>query len=90
MKLNEYVKALLFAFLITAVFYISCSFLKSNHNAYAIGFIFGLSFTLNFQKQAKSSKAALSLGKYVKEWTAREIRRVGLFAPHQDETNHKK
>lgn len=90
MKLKEYVKALLFAFLITAIFYISCSLLKSNHNAYAIGFIFGLSFTLIFQKQAKSSKAAELLNKHVKEWTACESRRGGLFAPHQDETNHKK
>nr|WP_241261992.1 hypothetical protein [Acinetobacter baumannii] len=82
--MKEYVKALLFAFLITAIFYISCSFLKSNHNAYAIGFIFGLSFTLIFQKQAKSSKVADLLGKQTKYWMASESRRGGLFAPDHD------
>ncbi|MDC5144991.1 hypothetical protein OHW32_17690 [Acinetobacter baumannii] len=87
--MKNYFRAFLFAFLITAIFYISCSFLKSNHNAYAIGFVFGLSFALIFQKQAKSSKAAVLIEKQTKDWTACESRRGGLFAPHQDETIHK-
>ncbi|MEW0951684.1 hypothetical protein [Acinetobacter baumannii] len=82
--MKRYFRAFLFAFLITAVFYISLSLIKSNHVAYATGFVFGLALTLIFQKESKSSKAAELLNKHVKEWAIRESRRAGLFAPDQD------
>ncbi|MDA3592734.1 hypothetical protein [Acinetobacter baumannii] len=82
--MKRYFRAFLFAFLITAVFYISLSLIKSNHIAYATGFVFGLSFTLIFQKESKSSKAAELLNRHVKEWAVRESRRAGLLAPDQN------
>ncbi|MHC3101552.1 hypothetical protein ACWPOP_04010 [Acinetobacter nosocomialis] len=82
--MKRYFRAFLFAFLITAVFYISLSLIKSNHIAYATGFVFGLALTLIFQKESKSSKAAELLNKHVKEWAVRESRRGGLFAPDQN------
>ncbi|MCG6624881.1 hypothetical protein KTI94_06815 [Acinetobacter baumannii] len=84
---KKYLMTFLLALLITAVFYISLSLIKSNHIEYATGFVFGLSFTLIFQKQSKSSKVADLIDKQVKEWAARESRRGGLFAPNQDTTN---
>ncbi|EHU1449948.1 hypothetical protein AW863_RS19520 [Acinetobacter baumannii] len=85
--MKRYFIAFLFAFLITAVFYISLSLIKSNHIAYATGFVFGLSFTLIFKKQSKSSKAAELLNKHVKEWAVRESRCGVLFAPDHDTTS---
>ncbi|HCD9545443.1 TPA: hypothetical protein NES15_001293 [Acinetobacter baumannii] len=82
--MKRYFRAFLFAFLITAVFYISLSLIKSNHIAYATGFVFCLALTLIFKKQSKSSKAAELLNKHVKEWAVRESRRAGLLAPDQD------
>ncbi|AVO91317.1 hypothetical protein AWU49_0207815 [Acinetobacter baumannii] len=82
--MKRYFIAFLFAFLITAVFYISLSLIKSNHIAYATGFVFGLALTLIFQKESKSSKAAELLNKHVKEWAVRESRWAGLLAPDQD------
>ncbi len=82
--MKRYFIAFLFAFLITAVFYISLSLIKSNHIAYATGFVFGLSFTLIFKKQSKSTKIADLMDKQLKEWGVRESRRAGLFAPDQD------
>ncbi|WP_406627690.1 hypothetical protein [Acinetobacter baumannii] len=82
--MKRYFMAFLFAFLITAVFYISLSLIKSNHIAYATGFVFGLSFTLIFKKQSKSTKIADLMDKQLKEWGVRESRRAGLLAPDQD------
>ncbi|HGH3636707.1 TPA: hypothetical protein ACJK7C_003425 [Acinetobacter baumannii] len=82
--MKKYLMTFLLALLITAVFYISLSLIKSNHIEYATGFVFGLSFTLIFQKQSKSSKVADLIGKQVKEWAVRESRRGGLFAPDQN------
>lgn len=53
--------------------------IKSNHIAYATGFVFGLALTLIFQKESKSSKAAELLNKHVKEWAVRESRRGGVI-----------
>ncbi|HHU5610150.1 hypothetical protein [Acinetobacter baumannii] len=82
--MKKYIMTFLLAFLITAVFYISLSLIKSNHIAYATGFVFGLALTLIFQKESKSSKAAELLNRHVKEWAVRESRWAGLFAPDQD------
>jgi len=85
--MKRYFRAFLFAFLITAVFYISLSLIKSNHIAYATGFVFGLALTLIFQKESKSFKAAELLNRHVKEWAVRESRRAGLLAPDHDTTS---
>ena len=45
-KVKKYIMTFLLALLIAVVFYISLSLIKSNHIAYATGFVFGLSFTL--------------------------------------------
>ncbi len=74
----------LLALLIAVVFYISLSLIKSNHIAYATGFVFGLALTLIFQKESKSTKIADLMDKQLKEWGVRESRRAGLFAPDQD------
>ncbi|EPG8070863.1 hypothetical protein LJD53_001148 [Acinetobacter baumannii] len=85
--MKRYFIAFLFAFLITAVFYISLSLIKSNHIAYATGFVFGLSFTLIFKKQSKSTKIADLMDKQLKEWAVRESRCGVLFAPDHDTTS---
>lgn len=82
--MKRYFRAFLFAFLITVVFYISANLIDFNLIEYATVFVFGLSFTLIFKKQSKSSKAAELLNKHVKEWAVRESRRAGLLAPDQD------
>ncbi|CAM0637956.1 DUF4752 domain-containing protein [Acinetobacter baumannii] len=82
--MKKYIMTFLLALLIAVVFYISLSLIKSNHIAYATGFVFGLSFTLIFKKQSKSTKIADLMDKQLKEWGVRESRRAGLFAPDQD------
>lgn len=77
----------LLALLIAVVFYISANLIDFNLIEYATGFVFGLSFTLIFKKQSKSSKAAELLNKHVKEWAVRESRRGVLFAPDHDTTS---
>ncbi len=74
----------LFALLIAVVFYISANLIDFNLIEYATGFVFGLSFTLIFQKESKSTKIADLMDKQLKEWAVRESRRGGLFAPDQD------
>ncbi|OID34105.1 hypothetical protein A7L09_05015 [Acinetobacter nosocomialis] len=74
----------LFALLIAVVFYISANLIDFNLIEYATGFVFGLSFTLIFQKESKSTKIADLMDKQLKEWGVRESRRAGLFAPDQD------
>ncbi|MRA47779.1 hypothetical protein F4T72_18900 [Acinetobacter pittii] len=74
----------LLALLITVIFYVSAVLIDFSLIEYATGFVFGLSFTLIFQKQSKSSKVAELLNRHVKEWAVRESRRAGLFAPDQD------
>lgn len=74
----------LFALLIAVVFYISANLIDFNLIEYATGFIFGLSFTLIFKKESKSTKIADLMDKQLKEWGVRESRRAGLFAPDQD------
>lgn len=74
----------LFALLIAVVFYISANLIDFNLIEYATGFVFGLSFTLIFQKESKSTKIADLMDKQLKEWGVRESRRAGLLAPDQD------
>lgn len=69
----------LLALMIAVVFYISANLIDFNLIEYATGFVFGLSFTLIFKKQSKSSKAAELLNKHVKEWAVRESRRGGGY-----------
>ncbi|HHP7980531.1 hypothetical protein ACT44D_12650 [Acinetobacter baumannii] len=82
--MKKYIMTFLLALLIAVVFYISLSLIKSNHIAYATGFVFGLALTLIFQKESKSTKIADLMDKQLKEWGVRESRRAGLFAPDQD------
>ncbi|WP_320157015.1 hypothetical protein [Acinetobacter baumannii] len=82
--MKKYIMTFLLALLIAVVFYISSHLIDFNLIEYATGFVFGLSFTLIFKKQSKSSKAAELLNKHVKEWAVRESRRGGLFAPDQN------
>ncbi|SSS32769.1 Uncharacterised protein [Acinetobacter baumannii] len=82
--MKRYFRAFLFAFLITVVFYISANLIDFNLIEYATVFVFGLSFTLIFKKQSKSTKIADLMDKQLKEWGVRESRRAGLFAPDQD------
>ncbi|MCQ1048317.1 hypothetical protein NNO93_14345 [Acinetobacter baumannii] len=82
--MKRYFRAFLFAFLITVVFYISANLIDFNLIEYATGFVFGLSFTIIFKKQSKSTKIADLMDKQLKEWGVRESRRAGLFAPDQD------
>ncbi|MCE6141406.1 hypothetical protein KR620_17485, partial [Acinetobacter baumannii] len=56
--MKRYFRAFLFAFLITVVFYISANLIDFNLIEYATVFVFGLSFTLIFKKQSKSTKIA--------------------------------
>lgn len=77
----------LLALLITVIFYVSAVLIDFSLIEYATGFVFGLSFTLIFQKQSKSSKVAELLNRHVKEWGVRESRRAGLFAPDHDTTS---
>ena len=74
----------LLALLIAVVFYISANLIDFNLIEYATGFVFGLSFTLIFQKESKSTKIADLMDKQLKEWGVRESRRGVLFAPDQD------
>lgn len=77
----------LLALLIAVVFYISANLIDFNLIEYATGFVFGLSFTLIFKKQSKSTKIADLLGKQIKACMVRESRRGGLFAPDHDTTS---
>ncbi len=77
----------LLALLIAVVFYISANLIDFNLIEYATGFIFGLSFTLIFKKQSKSTKIADLMDKQLKEWAVRESRRGVLFAPDHDTTS---
>ncbi|QLB35159.1 hypothetical protein RKQ56_07530 [Acinetobacter baumannii] len=86
-KVKKYIMTFLLALLIAVVFYISANLIDFNLIEYATGFVFGLSFTLIFKKQSKSSKAAELLNKHVKEWVVRESRRGVLFAPDHDTTS---
>lgn len=83
-KVKKYIMTFLFALLIAVVFYISANLIDFNLIEYATGFVFGLSFTLIFQKESKSTKIADLMDKQLKEWGVRESRRAGLFAPDQD------
>nr|WP_307887671.1 hypothetical protein [Acinetobacter seifertii] len=82
--MKKYIMTFLFALLIAVVFYISANLIDFNLIEYATGFVFGLSFTLIFQKESKSTKIADLMDKQLKEWGVRESRRAGLFAPDQD------
>ncbi len=82
--MKKYIMTFLLALLIAVVFYISANLIDFNLIEYATGFIFGLSFTLIFKKQSKSTKIADLMDKQLKEWGVRESRRGGLFAPDQN------
>ncbi|WP_262779099.1 hypothetical protein [Acinetobacter nosocomialis] len=82
--MKKYIMTFLFALLIAVVFYISANLIDFNLIEYATGFVFGLSFTLIFQKESKSTKIADLMDKQLKEWAVRESRRAGLLAPDQD------
>lgn len=82
--MKKYIMTFLFALLIAVVFYISANLIDFNLIEYATGFVFGLSFSLIFKKQSKSTKIADLMDKQLKEWGVRESRRAGLFAPDQD------
>ncbi|EXE48776.1 hypothetical protein J576_2968 [Acinetobacter sp. 766875] len=82
--MKKYIMTFLLALLIAVVFYISANLIDFNLIEYATGFVFGLSFTLIFQKESKSTKIADLMDKQLKEWRVRESRRAGLFAPDQD------
>ncbi|WP_343506041.1 hypothetical protein [Acinetobacter nosocomialis] len=82
--MKKYIMTFLLALLIAVVFYISANLIDFNLIEYATGFVFGLSFSLIFQKESKSTKIADLMDKQLKEWGVRESRRAGLFAPDQD------
>ena len=82
--MKKYIMTFLLALLIAVVFYISANLIDFNLIEYATGFVFGLSFTLIFQKESKSTKIADLMDKQLKEWGVRESRRAGLLAPDQD------
>ncbi|MDA3510615.1 hypothetical protein MJ042_04720 [Acinetobacter baumannii] len=86
-KVKKYIMTFLLALLIAVVFYISANLIDFNLIEYATGFVFGLSFTLIFKKQSKSTKIADLMDKQLKEWAVRESRRAGLLAPDHDTTS---
>lgn len=85
--MKKYIMTFLLALLIAVVFYISANLIDFNLIEYATGFVFGLSFTLIFKKESKSTKIAELMDKQLKEWGVRESRRGGLFAPDHDTTS---